>query len=242
MSDKQKNIFTVGGIVAAVALVIALIAVIVSTGGMTARTNKEDALKFKEEYETLNGQVNASGTAMRTVNIPEDNPFVYTTAEDILKKLDKGETFIVYFGFPNCPWCRSIIEKAVEVANREKIKTIYYINIRNDKNEEILRDKYILGKKNKVEKEEEGTKEYKELLTKFDSVLSDYILTSQDGDEIKVGEKRIYSPNFIYVKNGTPLKMIEGTSKKQTSSNQELTEDILKEEDEAFTVFFELTK
>ncbi len=242
MNDKQKNIFAAGGIVAAVVLVVALIIVIIHTGGMTARTNKDDALKFKNEYETLNGQVSSSGTAIRTVNIPEDNPFVYTTAEDIVKKFEKDETFIVYFGFPNCPWCRSVIEKAIEVANKEKIKTIYYVNIRNDKNEEILRDKYILGKKNKIEKEEDGTDSYKKLLEKFDSVLEDYTLTTQDGDEVKVGEKRIYAPNFIYVKNGTPLKLIEGTSSKQTSSTQELTEDILKDEEEIFAKFYELTK
>ena len=242
MSDKQKNIFTIGGIIAAVALVVALIIVIVNTGGMTARTNKDDALKFKKEYETLNGNVNTSGVAIRTVTIPEDNPFVYTTAEDIVKKIDKDETFIVYFGFPNCPWCRSVIEKAIAVANKQNIKSIYYINIRNDQNEEILRDKYILGKKNKVVKDEDGTETYKKLLEKLDSVLDDYTLTTQDGDEIRVGEKRIYAPNFIYVKNGTPLKLEEGISSKQSTSNQELTEDILKDEEELFTKFFQLTK
>ena len=242
MSDKQKNIFAIGGIVCAVALVIALIIVIVNGGGASLRNNKEDAKKFKQEYEALNGEVNATGTAIRSVTIPDDNPFVYTTAEELLKKIDKGETFIVYFGFPNCPWCRSVIEKATEVANKKNIKSIYYINIRNDKNEEILRDKYILGKKNKVEKEEDGAPEYAKLLEKFNSVLSDYTLTTQDGDEIKVGEKRIYAPNFIYVKNGTPLKLEEGISSKQSSSGQTLSEDILKDEEELFTKFFELTK
>lgn len=242
MNDKQKNIFAVGGIVCAVALVIALIIVIINGGGASLRNNKEDAKKFKQEYEALNGEVNSSGTVIRSVTIPEDNPFVYTTAEELLKKIDKGETFIVYFGFPNCPWCRSVIEKATEVANKKNIKSIYYINIRNDKNEEILRDKYILGKKNKVEKEEDGAPEYAKLLEKLGSVLPDYTLTTQDGDEIKVGEKRIYAPNFIYVKNGTPLKLEEGVSSKQSSSNQALSDDILKDEEDIFAKFFELTK
>ena len=79
-------------------------------------------------------------------------------------------------------------------------------------------------------------------LTYVDSVLDDYTLTTQDGDEIRVGEKRIYAPNFIYVKNGTPLKLEEGISSKQSTSNQELTEDILKDEEELFTKFFQLTK
>lgn len=241
MNEKQKNIFVIGGIVCAVVLVIALIFTAIRTGG-TSRFNSEDAKKFKQEYEVLNGETNASGQVIRTVNIPEDNPFVYTTAEDLIKKIDNGETFIVYFGFPNCPWCRSVIEKAIAVANKQNIKSIYYINIRNDQNEEILRDKYILGKKNKVVKDEDGTETYKKLLEKLDSVLDDYTLTTQDGDEIRVGEKRIYAPNFIYVKNGTPLKLEEGISSKQSTSNQELTEDILKDEEELFTKFFQLTK
>lgn len=241
MNEKQKNIFVIGGIVCAVVLVIALIFTAIRTGG-TSRFNSEDAKKFKQEYEVLNGETNASGKVIRTVNIPEDNPFVYTTAEDLIKKIDNGETFIVYFGFPNCPWCRSVIEKAIAVANKQNIKSIYYINIRNDQNEEILRDKYILGKKNKVVKDEDGTETYKKLLEKLDSVLDDYTLTTQDGDEIRVGEKRIYAPNFIYVKNGTPLKLEEGISSKQSTSNQELTEDILKDEEELFTKFFQLTK
>ncbi len=241
MSNKQKNIFAAGGVVCAVVLVIALIFTVIHTGG-TSRFNSEDASKFKNEYEALNGEVSSTGQAIRSVSIPNDNPFVYSSAEDILKKIEKGDTFIVYFGFPNCPWCRSVIEKATEIANIQNIKTIYYVNIRNDKNEEILRDKYILGKKNKVVKEEDGTEEYKKLLEKLDSVLDDYTLTTQDGDEIKVGEKRIYAPNFIYVKNGTPLKLEEGISSKQSSSSQELTEEILKDEEELFTKFFQLTK
>ena len=56
MSDKQKNIFTAGGIICAVVLVIALIFTVIHTGG-TSRFNSEDAKKFKQEYEVLNGNV-----------------------------------------------------------------------------------------------------------------------------------------------------------------------------------------
>ena len=241
MSDKQKNIFVLGGIVCAVVLVICLIIVAIHSGG-TTRVYNADASKFKKEYEALNDQTNANGKTIRKVNINEDNPFTYSTVDEILKKVEKGETFIVYFGFPNCPWCRSVIEKAIEVANKENIKTIYYINIRNENNEEILRDQYRLGKKNKVVLDQEAGEGYKDLLRVFDSVLKDYTLETQDGEEISVGEKRIYAPNFIYVKNGTPLKLEEGISSKQSNSNQELTEDILKDEEELFTKFFQLTK
>ena len=163
MSDKQKNIFVLGGIVCAVVLVICLIIVAIHSGG-TTRVYNADASKFKKEYEALNDQTNANGKTIRKVNINEDNPFTYSTVDEILKKVEKGETFIVYFGFPNCPWCRSVIEKAIEVANKENIKTIYYINIRNENNEEILRDQYRLGKKNKVVLDQEAGEGYKDLL------------------------------------------------------------------------------
>ena len=50
--------------------------------------SSEDALKFKNDYESLNG-VDNNGKTIRSVNIPEDNPFVYKEASDIKRKPEK---------------------------------------------------------------------------------------------------------------------------------------------------------
>ncbi len=202
-----------------------------------SKINKEAALEFKTSYESLNGKTNARGLEHRTVTISEENPFVTTTAEEIVKKIENKETFYVYFGDKLCPWCRSVVEKAVEVANKNKIYTVYYVPIWDNEGKEILRDKYVVNEKGNLEKTVEGTEAYFKLLEYFDSFLRDYTLTSGD-KTIMSGEKRIYAPNFMYVENGVLKRMTTGKSDKQTDSREVLTEEMLKDEEEAFKTFY----
>ena len=197
----------------------------------------EAALKFKTEYEELNGKTNSSGKVHRTITIPENNPFEEITPEDLVKKFETGETFYVYFGSPICPWCRSVIESAIKVADERDITKIYYIDIWTDNAEEILRDKYEV-KDGKAVKVFDGTPTYKKLLEYTKDFLRDYTLT--DGDKtIEVGEKRIYAPNYFYVKDGKVKKLITGKSDKQEDARGELTDEIKKEQEESFRSFFE---
>jgi thiol-disulfide isomerase/thioredoxin len=109
--------------------------------GCKKEENKE-GLAFKESYEKLNGKTNKSGKEHRTVHINEDNPFVLTTPEEIVKMIENKETFYLYVGDPLCPWCRSAIEKATEIATKKNVKKVYSIEIWDDEGNEILRDKY----------------------------------------------------------------------------------------------------
>lgn len=197
-----------------------------------------DAVKFKEEYESLNGTTNASGNEYRTLSISKDNPFVYATTEEIIKKIENEETFYVYFGSKHCAWCRSVIEKAIEVAKEKNIDTIYYVEIWDGDHIEILRDTYKLNEEGKPELVSKSGKGYKELLEYFDNVLSEYTLTDKEGNKVSVGEKRIFAPNFIYVYNGKANKLASGISKKQTNSRMELTDEILVEEEKQFNELF----
>lgn len=224
-------------------LLILTASMITLTGcGKKEKENKkeysESAIAFKKEYEALNGQTNASGKKHRSVTIPENNPFEKITAEEALNKIENGETFYLYFGDKSCPWCRSVIEKAIEIANNHKIKKIYYVAIWDDDGNEILRDTYELSKKNKPKKVTDGTETYYKLLEKLDNVLSDYTLTDSNKKEVKVGEKRIYAPNFIYIKKGSAVKLTEGISDKQEDARGELTDEILVDEENLFDDFF----
>ncbi len=193
---------------------------------------------FKEEYESINGQENASGKIHRTISIPEDNPFVKVESSKIVEMMDNKETFYVYFGDPLCPWCRSVLEKAIEVAKDNNIKKIYYVKIWDESGNEVVRDKYKLDDNNNPELVSEGDSSYKDLLTKFDSVLSEYNLTTADGEKVSTGEKRIYAPNFMYVENGKAIRLTEGISESQTDSRGELTKEILEDEEKQFKEFF----
>ena len=207
---------------------------------LTGCKNNKYALEFKEEYESINGVVNKNGKEHRAITIDEDNPYIKTTPEEIVKMINNKETFFLYVGDSLCPWCRSVLEKSIEVAKKYNVKKIYYIEIWDDEGNEILRDKYEL--KPILTKTIEGTDSYKFLLEKFDSVLSEYTLTDTEGHKITTEEKRIYAPNYFYIKNGEVVKMVEGISEKQKDSREELTEEILKDEEEQFISLFKYNK
>ena len=201
-----------------IVLFLIIISIFLITG---CRKNNADAKKFSEEYEKLNNTKAPYGDNenYRNISIPKNNSFVYSNAKEILEMIDNKETFYVYFGSAHCPWCRSVIEKAVEVANKNKVEKIYYVNIWKDK----VKD---------------GSKEYYKLLNKFDNLLEDYTLTTDNNEKINVGEKRIFAPNFIYVEKGKAKKIITGISKKQTKYNSKLNKNILADEEKKFNNFF----
>ena len=197
--------------------------------------------EFKEEYESLNGKKVSSTSELvhRTVSIDENNPFEKISAEEIVKKIEKKETFYLYVGDKMCPWCRSVIEVATKEANDKNISKIYYVNIWDDEHNEVLRDKYEVKEDGSLNKIVDGTEAYHKLLEYFDSVLSNYTLKDNDGNSIETGEKRIYAPNFFYVESGNVKKMVEGISESQSGPFDELTEEMLNDEKKAFDDFFD---
>ena len=201
--------------------------IVLSVFTLTSCGDKEvknsDAIKFKEEYEKLNGEKNRNGITYREVEIDEENPFVFATAEEIQEKIDNKETFAVYFGFNSCPWCRSIITTLIEVADDLDIDKIYYVDVLD------IRDTYELNSKNKPEKTKDGSEGYNELINSLANVLSDYTLTTEKGKTVQVGEKRIYAPNLVSVVDGKAQKLNTGISEMQTDSMMELTDEMKKD-------------
>lgn len=109
--------------------VVVLLVLIVGLFAFLNRDKKEevnvnpDAKKFASEYET----------------VTEDNPFVYKTADEIIKIMKNG-TGVVYLGYPECPWCMAYVKYLNEVANDVGIQKIYYCNTKKLKEESM--DKY----------------------------------------------------------------------------------------------------
>ena len=111
---------------------VIIILVVISLFLVSGCTNKKlsDSEKFKQEYEELNNQKREKDDKeYRSITIPKDNPYVYQTASDIIERMDNKETFVVYFGFAECPWCRSILPTLTEVAKDLELDTIYYVDI-----------------------------------------------------------------------------------------------------------------
>ena len=97
--------------------ILGIILLTVTISGCKKKVEKiTDGIKFKEEYESINNQVdNSNHTKYRSISISKNNPFVYSSVEKILERIKEEETFIVYFGYKESPWCRSIIEQLVKV-------------------------------------------------------------------------------------------------------------------------------
>lgn len=207
---------------------------------VTACTKNGDAIAFKNDYESLNGKTNNNGLEYRAVTIPKNNPFIITTAKEIVSKIENKETFYVYFGSKLCPWCRSVIEKATEIANANEISKVYYVDVWDSEGNETLRDKYVLDDNNKAVLVNDGTEEYFKLLTYLDSFLPEYTYAANKngGAKLDIEEKRIYLPLFIYIANGTPIRSVSGLSDLQTKSREELTKEILLDEENIFNDFF----
>ena len=209
-----------------------IVVLMISVTGCVISNDIKDSEKFKEEYESQNGKKSKSGKENRKVSIPEDNPFVYTTAEEISKKMDNKETFIVYFGFSTCPWCRSIIEELIKCAKDSKVDKIYYVDVLD------IRDTKEIDEEGNIKTTKEGTKGYNELIDKMSNILSDYTTTNEDEEEISLEEKRIYAPNVIAVVNGKATKLEEGISEELKDPYMELTEEMKKYTYNSFKCIF----
>lgn len=204
-------------------LIISLACVLAFTTTACSLFKKTDAVKFKEEYESLNGvKSKKTGKINRSVNISKDNVFVYKKASDIVDAINNKETFAVYFGFSECPWCRSVISTLSEVATDIGIDEIYYVNVSDIRDELEVKNGKVVTKK-------QGDKSYMKLLKLLDNVLDDYTLTDDNDKEISTSEKRIYAPNVVSVVAGKAIKKDTGISDKQTNPYMKLTDKMEKE-------------
>lgn len=192
----------------------------------------KDAICFKCEYESLIGTKNAAGKDVRNITIPEDNPMIYKTADDIVNAVNNKESFIVYFGFSSCPWCRSVINPLLDVAKDKKIKKIYYVDVKE------IRDVLTVDNEGNITTKTKGTDAYMELTSLFSNVLESYDITNDTGKTYETGEKRIYAPNVIVVKNGEAVGLSTGISDQETDPYMELSEEIINDTKNQFENLF----
>lgn len=219
-------------------LVITTLFLVIFVAGCTRI--KQSSLDFKTEYEGVNGKILRDDITYRELNIKEDNPYIKVTPKDIAKKIENKETFYLYVGDPLCPWCRSGIEKMIEVAKNYNVKEIYYIDFWDDNHVEILRDLYevqTVDKKNKVVKTKEAADGYDTILDAVKDFAQDYTLT-KDGKTYNVGVKRIFGGDHFYFENGICKKYVSLRSAKLAKSNDDLTEEVLKDQETKFSEFF----
>lgn len=172
-----------------------------------------DAIKFKEEYESLNSK------DYKNIDISKDNPIKYSNYEEVVEILENG-TGVIYLGFPECPWCRNAVPVLLEAATETGIETIYYYNAYS------IRDKKHLDDNGNIIVDDEGTEEYKKLV----ELLYDNLGVYEGLNDETI--KRIYFPTVIFVKDGKVIGLHTGTVDSQSDPSKSLTDkqyDELKE-------------
>ena len=201
--------------------VLAAIVLVLNIQKVISNNSQTDGIKFKEEYEKLNGKKNDQGKKYREITIDSKNKMVYKTTEEVLNLIDKKKSFVLYFGFDTCPWCRSVVPTLASIS-KELNQEVYYIDVKD------IRDTFELDDDNKPKLVKKSSKDYSKLLEKLEPVLEDYTLTDSDNNEIKVGEKRIYAPSIVSVIDGKAKELTTGISDKQTDGYMKLTKEMEK--------------
>lgn len=190
-------------------LILIFITIFIFTG--CSKQKNEDAIQFKEEYEQYNEKVNGNQKYMK-VNIQEDNPIKYVKYQELIQII-KNKTGIIYFGFPECPWCRNVVPVLLETAEEFGIDTIYYYNALS------IRDKKHLDEDGNIIIDEEGTEEYKKLV----ELLYDYLGPYEGLNDDTI--KRLYFPTVLFVREGKIIGIQVSTVDSQENPYINLTKE-----------------
>lgn len=188
-----------------------------------------DATRFQQEYESLNGTENGSGLPHAELTIDADNPMVYATQQQVETLLTSG-TGIVYFGYPECPWCRNTLPVFLEAARDELVTEVYYMNNRDQ------RDEKELNASGEIVTVKEGSEEYARLLELLGEFASVY-----DGLQDET-VKRLYFPTYVFVNEGKIVAVQVSSLPSVENPRAPLTEQ---QHDELYEIFrkkIQLTK
>jgi thiol-disulfide isomerase/thioredoxin len=166
-------------------------------------------MKFKQEYEALNGTDTGFGQNYVSLSVEEDNPVVYASFEDVMNTLDG--TGVILFGFPSCPWCRMAIPVLLEACNQENISKVLYFNASD------LRDNKELDENNQVITTKEADPKYVTLMEK----LYDHAEVYEGLNDETI--KRLYFPTVIVVNKGEIILYHTSTVTSQTDPYKAMT-------------------
>jgi len=204
--NNYKNI-TIATVIIAFVLIVAilLIQVISKNGGDANYVPTQDEINFKKEYESLNG------TAGTKIEIIKANKIVYIDMKKASEILESGSG-VIYFGYASCEECRASVPVLLDAMSSSELEKIYYVNLRKDNKEENdLRDVYVLNAKNKAKVQKEATAEYDSVRLALANHLDDYVLTTEKGKKVSTGQKRLNDLTVVSVVEGQVLGFHEGS-------------------------------
>lgn len=127
-----------------------------------------------------------------------DHVFIESSVKEMAEMMDNHESFAVYFGFDECPWCLEAVPLLNEAA-KENNEDVYYINTR----------------KNSEWKSNLDIDDYDLLVEK----LGDYLSFDDDG------VKHLYTPHVFFMKDGSVVYDHEGTIEGHDAHDETLSDE-----------------
>lgn len=123
--------------------------------------------------------------------------FTPMSFEEAISFFEEGKSGLLYFGFPDCPWCQEILP-LLSASAKENGVEVHYVQTRDD-NRELL-----------------YTPEQKERIIPY---LQDYM------SENDKGELTLYVPLLVEVENGTAVKGHQGTVDGHDAHERKMTDE-----------------
>ena len=195
-------------------LIIGLILLLILITGLVTTyiliQNSKDSYKFKKEYESYNNkswEYEGKKGKYLNIEINKDNPIIYLNDENIVKELKEGDK-IIYFGFPDCNWCRVAVPVLLKSAEENGVEKIYYYDFGE------VREAFEKDKNN------EKAKIYQQIIEVLDSNI-----TSTFESGTKKGEKRLSAPTVVLMKDGKVSSFHYRTVESHQNYNKNLTTD-----------------
>lgn len=223
--NNYKNITIASVIIAFVMIAgILLIQLFSNTLGDANYVPTQDEIKFKEEYENLNG------TATHKVEIIKANKITYIDMKKASELLESGSG-VIYFGFSSCEECRVAVPVLLEAMTASELDKIYYVDLTKEGN---LRDEYVLNDKNKAKVKLAATNEYNSVRIALANHLNDYVLYTTKGKKVNTGQKRLEDLTVVSVVEGQVMGFHQGVVPNY-DADKEITKEQEKELLDAYT-------
>jgi len=159
-----------------ISLIVAIIGIgLIGYAAFGMRTpSMSDGQRFKETYEALNTDSDIQ------LSLSADNPIKFIDVNQAYDIVTNG-TGVIYFGFPQCPWCRTAVPVMFDAAQTTGLQTLYYFNPRDYRDGD------------------------NETFAKLMEVLTPHLTTDDDNNP------RIFVPDVFFVKDGQILSNHLGT-------------------------------
>ena len=124
----KKNLIIITSIVVIIAVMSSVLLFLKNDEPQVIYT--DDEIKFKDEYEKLNGTELSDNYILKAINIDSDNNVKYVSDDEILNVLTNG-TNVIYFGWPDCNWCRTMLPILISTLKENNVDTLYYYNFKS---------------------------------------------------------------------------------------------------------------